>query len=1062
MVQYKRKPVKTVSPPLFLDDNSEVWVIDATGEIFVDYERYLNRRDFYLQRIFTCEATGEGNYTFFEALESEIEAAKEVPCDFPEYMRERVLKFVQFESTPRMDDLVNLVFDYFREHLMVGDQVCLEVDNDRRYGRILQMVDSSRLHGIYTPVDMDEQIRSYQYTIKMEDNGEDLIRYRTAELQRDRRVYSKILLKQFLRGALSRESWTGAPWMVKDYLAKRYKIPTKIPDMKTREALMAAKKAHNATNNGAPHPGRPGMGPPYMDGPGSVMRGPHQAIADLLNLKNLQMVGATPYKYMAAPPYAYSHQHPPFINGGQPPPYLNASQPPVLGHPHQQPHPHPHPHSYQGGQPPAHMHAHYPHQQPLPSPGLQLTLPFPNNFMSYQALPTQPTTNAQPQQMQHTQHAQHPQQPPQAYAPAPPAKVVEIVKYPIEDLRFKGPQIKVIRPALKFYSDDVPDGAEPPPDKEKTGIHMKSIGPMLCIWDTLNVHDEIYHLDSFTLDDFAEAIGFSSEETECELLTEMHCAVLKQYLDEDGHIQVDLPLVKDEESDSEESSEESTPEPEPPVRTTRSSLRKSEANQILKQRTPTPEPPKPIHNAAQFLSESEFDWIEQIKTRNFREGGWQATLVGLLYRLSSSPIYKDTCDEVLAQLVPPDEEASIETIAYNYVYLDVNYRISALDIIMRLTVSTEPFREHLAIASQDLTKLRKDKIEHQRKRKELADEVFKLDIERKIQLPLNTPTSPSGTNKENPDVSMAGTEDTKQDADNQESAEEVQTGNRRPRKAVRQTKRKRESEAAKVEKEKKKKAEAAKTKQQKEWEKLNKAIEAKKAELRQTEADIQEVDDDLRETHIHRSKILGKDRFFNKYYWFESNGMPFGGVPTSSTAQLGYANGRIWVQGPDELELQPHLEEEAMAQDKAEFGWTVPERKEKEEGGAHLKSPSEWGYLDDPADLGQLISWLDERGVRERALRKSLYIYRDKIVEYMEIMKGRTQKTEQHQDDEEEDKPRVSTRKKATKEPDETHKRCLLWTNSIMREAEGHNHSEEYQEPKKTRKATTKKGKGKK
>jgi hypothetical protein len=344
-----------------------------------------------------------------------------------------------------------------------------------------------------------------------------------------------------------------------------------------------------------------------------------------------------------------------------------------------------------------------------------------------------------------------------------------------------------------------------------------------------------------------------------------------------------------------------------------------------------------------------------------------------------------------------------------------------------------------------------------------ADDVFKLDIERKIQAPLHTAESPSDTNKENPDVTMTGTEDSKQEAGDQESADEAQSGHRRSRKAAQQTKRKRESEVAKAEKEKKKRAEAAKTKQQKEWEKLNKAIEAKKSELRKTEADIQELDDDLRETQVHRSKILGKDRFLNKYYWFEANGMPFGGVPNSSTAELGYANGRLWVQGPDEWELQPNLEEEAIAQDKAEFGWTVPERKEKEEGETHLASSSEWGYFDDPDDVNQLLTWLDERGVREKSLRKSLNTYRDKIAEYMEITKSRMQddKQDKDDDDEEAEKPRISTRNKTYKEPEEAHKRCLLWTNSIMRDSEGHNHSEEYKEPKKTRK-NAKKVKGRK
>jgi hypothetical protein len=116
---------------------------------------------------------------------------------------------------------------------------------------------------------------------------------------------------------------------------------------------------------------------------------------------------------------------------------------------------------------------------------------------------------------------------------------------------------------------------------------------------------------------------------------------------------------------------------------------------------------------------AEFNWIEQCKTRNFREGGWQSIVVALLYRLSFDPIQKGACDDILAQLVPADEEPTMESIANNYVNLDVNLRISALELILRLTVATEAFRDQLSAAAQEMTRLRKEKIEFQRKRKEL-------------------------------------------------------------------------------------------------------------------------------------------------------------------------------------------------------------------------------------------------------------------------------------------------------------------------------------------------------
>jgi hypothetical protein len=345
--------------------------------------------------------------------------------------------------------------------------------------------------------------------------------------------------------------------------------------------------------------------------------------------------------------------------------------------------------------------------------------------------------------------------------------------------------------------------------------------------------------------------------------------------------------------------------------------------------------------------------------------------------------------------------------------------------------------------------------------------LFKLDLERKIHLPANTPASPTETkDNEDVDISMASiasdVKDTSEVLDN--DSEEPSAAKSRLRHSNK-NKRKAAVEEARKEKAKKAKQEAEKTKKQKEWGKLLDAIEKKKDELKECEANINELDDDLRETLVHRSKVLGKDRFLNKYYWFEHNGMPFGGVPNSSTAEYGYANGRIWVQGPDEYELQANLEEPAVSQDRQRFGFDIPQRKQKEEGDTHLSSSTEWAYYDNPEDIDNLVAWLDERGLRERALRKELQIFRDRIAEYMGIMKkhlSEVEKTEDEEEVEEESTTRVSTRNKTYVDKDTTPQdRCLLWTNSIMRDEFGYNHSEEYEPPKKGRAKTVKAAKGK-
>jgi alpha-1,3-glucosyltransferase len=926
--------------------------------------------------------------------------------------------------------------------------VSIEGDNSRRFGEITEIQDNSRLHSMFTGQSMDDNIRSYTYVITMEGSGEVVTKYKASELQRDKNVYSKLILKAFLRNALKRDSWIGAPWLVKDSLAKRYNIPTKIPSSKTRDAVMAQKKAMSGRPAGVSPPVQqqqtqhtPNGHGPHMNGHRPTPPGPGHGQPAFVNFS---ATGPPPFvQHLGPPPHFATINGPPqhyLVNGhpvysSGPPPIPNSGPPPM--------HNNGPPPMHNVGPPPMQLFNPPPHllammqNKPPHGNGPPVHFPFQTSFPHHQG----PSHNNLPQ----------PQQ-------APPPVRAEYVKYPCEDLEIKNPRLQVNRPTLKFFSDDVPEGVEPPADEKKTGILMKSIGPLLCVWETLNVHDTVYMLDSFTFDDFVDAMRFSHETEECELLVEMHCAVLKQIVNGSGKIQTDLPkMAETEDSSDEDSSEESTPtpEPEPPVRTTRSSLRKSGAAQlVVKPRTPTPEPPKEIHKAEEFVAD--FDWITQCKIRNFSEGGWQSIVVALLYRLSFNPTQKEACDEILAELVPPEEEPTMNNIATNYIDLDVNLRISALEMILRLTVATEAFRDQLIIAAQEMTRLRKEKIEFQRKRKELADELFKLDLDRKIHLPNNTPASPIDTNGNvDADVSMTGTNEEPSEApDDENDAEDATTAKSRTRPSNK-NKRKAAAEEARKEKAKKAKADAERNKKQKEWEKLLAAIEKKKDELKDCEANINELDDDLRETLVHRSKVLGKDRFLNKYYWFEHNGMPFGGVPNSSTAKYGYANGRIWVQGPDEYELQPNFEEPALSQDMQRFGYTIPQRKAREEGSTHLSKSTEWAYYDDPEDIDNLLVWLDERGLRERLLRKELQLFRDRIAEYMLKMRKHTEETKPQDGDddgdEDDDKStiRVSTRNKTYVEKEPVKDRCLLWTNSIMREENGYNHSEEYEPPKK-------------
>ena len=270
--------------------------------------------------------------------------------------------------------------------------------------------------------------------------------------------------------------------------------------------------------------------------------------------------------------------------------------------------------------------------------------------------------------------------------------------------------------------------------------------------------------------------------------------------------------------------------------------------------------------------------------------------------------------------------------------------------------------------------------------------------------------------------------------------------------ADRALERKRKQEA-----ERERKEQAAKQpKGSKQYQRVLKKIDEEKAKIETHEAEIASLDNDLREADCPRTRVLGKDRFWNRYYWFERNAMPYEGLPTSSTAAANYANGRLWVQGPDDMEREGFIDvpEDRRKEYVKQFHMSVAERKRAEEGSTSVSSAREWGYYDSPESLDELIAWLDTRGVRETKLRKELQLQRDVIVKYMknraaylspEAAEQQQRGSTESEDQEQQQPVRMSTRTKTQTQAEEHRKqhqqrRFLKWRNLTALRENGHLH----------------------
>ncbi|KAE9367357.1 hypothetical protein N431DRAFT_383007 [Stipitochalara longipes BDJ] len=999
MVLFKRKPVQYQPKPHIDNDEVEVWVIKATGEIFVDYEQYLARMDFYKQRRFICQITGHSGLSFFEALKSELAGAQEVEEAFPEALKGPILRRVQFQTISRIDTLVDLIFDEFRSDYYPGEAVTVHVVTGERLTGIVR--DKTRFGSKAMP-DGTVSAPFSRYFVSLDNRPTEEAVVDDAHITRDRKIFTKQVLRSFIKKTVTREAWTGAPWLVKPEVAQVYHIDTRVPPHLRYESKAAERKQKQAQQKN---------GQPDYDG----MVGSFQGNASRLpELKPAPKSHKSKQQQQQQGQLAKSKQQSflnPAPNNPNPPQFV--PQPPYLSH------------TFQAVGPPPQVGPHGPH-----------FANYHNASFTFAPLASMPP------------------------APPPPPPI----KYPIEDLqvapRHNAPQ----RPALKFFSQDTPS------DKGKTnaegnGILMKSIGPLLECWDTLNVYCEVLKLDSFTFDDFVEAMQFSSEDVDCELFVETHCAALKMLVSseaEGGKIHVQLPDM-DEESDDEDSAAEASPdptptpepEPKPKGRATRSSLAKAEAEALKAEpepaKEPTPEPQSP-HRAAEM--QVELGWIERLRKRDFKNGGWQIIIVGLLHQLSKNPRNFDSCETLLKELAPLDMPPTPETARQQYAKLDVNLRIQALEIVCMLIAETRAVRNYMEECSEQMTGFRKEKIQFQRDRKALLEELRLLNEERKILLPANLPPSPVPENKTlNGDTKMTGVEDKNDETEEEiiDTDEDPHLGRSLRRGLDRAAERKRKRE---IEQEKKEKAEAeAKIpKQSKQFTKLMKDIAKKEDAIKDCEEEIAILDNDLREADCPRTRVLGKDRFWNRYYWFERNGMPYAGMPNSSTADSGYANGCIWVQGPDDLEREGYIDMKSDWQNeyRMKFGMSVPERKKMEEGETSLYTAHQWGFIEDPEALDGLISWLDTRGTNEVKLHKELKLYRDRIARRMEKRKEYLNPSEDKSVDS--GPKRMSTRRKE-QHVDHTAHRCLSWHNLTALEELGHLHSDQPRARKPAKKA---------
>jgi len=485
-----------------------------------------------------------------------------------------------------------------------------------------------------------------RYTVKMVGRNEEEAQIDNEHLIRDKKTFTKHMLRSFIKNTVAREPWTGAPWLVKDEYAVKYKIPSVVPPHLQRAATTAERKAQQArrkqgstgasvdvVTNGSTSPPSPVE---IRPAPKSHKSKTQQA----MKMSKIFQESRIESPSMAGSPWAGSPM----------------------------------------GTPDGSIHK-----------------------LNLKALVK-----------------------PDPTPPPPPPPPPKLIKYPIEDLDLP-PQKNACRPALhRLSSIDI----TPLPSSVATkdnGIDEEKVAFYLSTWVFLNIYCEPFLLDSFTFDDYVQALQYHNEDTDCELFVEIHCALLKAIVNDQGVVQVQLPEPEEEEEEDEgegeeeggeqedEEMEDGEPEIEDGSTQDLTAVNGGGSDEKSDSTAKSTDMEKK-HRADELFDDNE-GWIQLLKARQFKNGSWQAIVVGILYHLSWDSRFSRDTEDILAYLAPPDQKPTMETVKARYTTMNSNLRVMVIQLLSRLTHETRTVRDYMEECSEQMTKHRKEKIEHQRNRK---------------------------------------------------------------------------------------------------------------------------------------------------------------------------------------------------------------------------------------------------------------------------------------------------------------------------------------------------------
>ncbi|KAH9486764.1 Imitation switch two complex protein 1 [Psilocybe cubensis] len=499
------------------------------------------------------------------------------------------------------------------------------------------------------------------------------------------------------------------------------------------------------------------------------------------------------------------------------------------------------------------------------------------------------------------------------------------VRYPTEDLdvrigdKEKKAGMRVTRPLANKLSlpfNDIPGAFE----------------SFLMAWNFLVVYGQPLHLSVFSLDELEHALRHSVADQPCSLLAEIHSTLIYN-LRTVAFVRHSalLSLLK----------------------------RKEDLEAAGKQEVPVLG--LTIDELVAAMADVGNNW-ERVPLRYAEvRDGWEEALVGCLKDHANTTNFP-RIQEILTKLLfapadtssesgapTPNDITHLKNIAHpsdTYYNLPAEDRIAILSFMCNLAVSSKAIHAHMESCEEQLTALRKEKIEVNRQKKQYQEEMGVLLDETKEEESL----TPNGNGDDIAMPESSELSDSEGGSESTSAAGKKSTRQKDLRLKAHTIAHSKEREAARAKQASQKQAIAEHRRLDEEVNKLERRLEGIEREFRKLLGAV-------------RVKPLGRDRFYNRIWWFD--GMGSASLVGSGGIAL-YGTGRLFIQGPSEFDLQ-QLEKKAL-----EDNEDIDQRRREEEGEEGMLKSSDWAAYTELEEIEAFVSWLNPKGHRELALKTLL------------------------------------------------------------------------------------------